>query len=170
MQHAKFQMLVCALVLLCTMIDYNLATAPAPAAQSNQQMSIVSLVKRSDDKSKHQHMVHNHLSRKVFDRACAASKDTIDEIVACITENQTLVKAVQPTLANSCHKDAFGIDFDQKDLSKHKDMICKNRDKFEDMTACIYRKMAESLDPKEMDKMAEAMVDVGLCIINALDG
>lgn len=115
-------------------------------------------------------MMHNHLSRKVFERACAASKDTIDEIVACMTNNEALIKAVNPKTAANCHKEAFGLDFDPKDIGKHKDLICNNRDKFEQLTACIYRKTAEVLDRKEMDQLTEAIVDVGLCIINALDG
>lgn len=169
MQFSKFQKLVCAALVAIVCVDFNLAAA----ADNQQQLSskISSIVKRSDDKHKHHHsMVHNHLSRKVFDRACAASKDTIDEIVACITGNEALTKSVKPDIGINCHKDAFGIDFDPKDINKHKELICNNREKFEDMTACMYHKMAESLDPKEMQKMTEAMVDVGLCIINALDG
>jgi len=115
-------------------------------------------------------MMHNHLSRKVFDRACAASKDTIDEIIACLTSNQALLKAVKEETAKSCYREAFGLDFDPKDVTKHKELICNNRDKFETMTTCVYKKTADVLDAKEMEKMAEAMVDVGMCIINALDG
>lgn len=119
---------------------------------------------------KHTSMVHSHLSRKVFDRACAASRDTIDEIIACLTGNELLNKTIKPDTAAKCYKDAFNMDFDPKDMVKHKELICNNRDKFENMTACIYRTTAESMDEKEFDKMTEAMVDVGLCIINALDG
>lgn len=115
-------------------------------------------------------MVHNHLSRKVFDRACAASKDSIDEIVACVTTNEGLMKAMDAKAAAQCYKDTFGQDFDPKDLNKHKELICKDREKFENLTACIYKQTAASLDKNELEKLAEAMVDVGLCIINALDG
>lgn len=126
--------------------------------------------KRSPNKNEPHSMMHSHLSRKVFDRACAASKDTIDEVVACITGNEHLIKAVKEEDANKCYKDAFGADFNPKEVLKHKELICNNREKFEEMTTCIYRKTAEALDKKEMDKLAESMVDVGLCIINALDG
>lgn len=118
----------------------------------------------------HKTMMHNHLSRKVFDRACAASKDSIDEIVACVTTNEHLMKTVDAKAASNCYRDAFGQDFDPKDLSKHKELICKNREKFESMTACVYRETAAAMDQKELEKLTEAMVDVGLCIINALDG
>lgn len=124
--------------------------------------------------TKHNHshhtVLHNHISRKVFDRACAASKDTIDEIVACMTSNEQLVKSVNPESATGCFKESFGTDFDPKDFHKHKDLVCNNRDKFEEMTACIYRKTMESTSSKEMEKFMESLVDVGLCIINALDG
>ena len=119
---------------------------------------------------KHSSMVHSHLSRKVFDRACAASKDTIDEVIACLTGNEIVNKTIKPETAGKCFQDSFGTEFDPKDAMKHKELICNNREKFENMTACIYRTTAESMDEKEFEKMTEAMVDVGLCIINALDG
>lgn len=122
------------------------------------------------DHHHHTTMMHNHLSRKIFDRACAASKDTIDEVIACLTGNETLKKTVKEETAKKCYKDSFGMEFDPKDVSKHKDLMCNNRDKFESMTTCIYKKTADALGIKEIEKMAEAMVDVGLCIINALDG
>lgn len=128
-------------------------------------------VKRSNESHNgHPGSIHNHMSRKVFDRACAASKDTIDEIISCITNNESMTKIVNPEMAASCYKQTYGQDFDHKDFSKHKDMICKERQKFEEMTTCIYKKTTESLGEKENDKLAEAMVDVGLCILNALDG
>lgn len=130
--------------------------------------SVLFRSRRSDHH--HKTMLHNHLSRKVFDRACAASKDTIDEIIACLTTNQALLKAVKEDTAKACYKDSFGLDFDPKDVIKHKELICNNREKFETMTTCVYKKTADVLDAKEMERMAEAMVDVGLCIINALDG
>jgi len=113
--------------------------------------------------------MHNHLSRRVFDRACAASRDTIDEILSCLVNNEHLTKSINPDTAKNCYKESFNIDFDPKDLVKHKDLICNNREKFELMTTCVYRKTAEVLDSKELEKLTEAMVDVGLCIINALD-
>lgn len=128
------------------------------------------MVKREAHPNEHKTMMHNHLSRKVFERACAASKDSIDEIFACVTQNEHLMKAVDEKVASGCYKESFGEEFDPKDLHKHKELICKNRDKFESLTACIYRKTAEVLDTKQMEKLTEAMVDVGLCIINALDG
>lgn len=183
MQQAKFQIVYAiVVVVVCAMVDYNQASgaAAATAAPEDNKGSVLTIVKRfaaaADDKSdhtaakSHHSMVHNHMSRKVFDRACAASKDTIDEIIACITDNEAITKTVKPELAQDCHKETFGVEFDPKDIHRHKEMICNNREKFENMTACIYRKLTESLDPKEMDKLAEAMVDVGLCIINALDG
>lgn len=120
--------------------------------------------------NQHHSMMHNHLSRKVFDRACAASKDTIDEIIACLTTNEGLMKAVKVDTAKTCYKEAFNMDFDPKDVIKHKELICNNRDKFEAMTTCIYKKTAEVADTKEMEKLTETLVDIGLCIINALDG
>lgn len=115
-------------------------------------------------------MMHNHMSRKVFDRACAASKDTLDEIMACLHSNEHMIKAIKSDVAAECYKENFGVNFDPKETQKHKDLICNNRDKFESMTACTYRRTAQSLDSKEIEKLTEAMVDVGLCIINALDG
>lgn len=126
--------------------------------------------KHGHDDDKHTKMMHSHLSRKVFDRACAASKDTIDEIVNCIKGNETLLKVIKPEVAAKCYEDAFGKPFDPKEMDLHKELICKNREKFEDMTACVYRKTAEAMKPQEMDTVTSAMVDVGLCIINALDG
>lgn len=124
-------------------------------------------VSRSPD---HKTMMHSHLSRKVFDRACASSKDTIDEIVACIHNNEHLMKNINPETAAKCYKDAFGTEFNHAEMTKHKELICNNRDKFEEMTACVYRKTAEAMDMKQIERLTEAMVDVGLCIINALDG
>lgn len=121
-------------------------------------------------RNSHHSAMHNHLSRKVFDRACAASKDTIDEIVACLTGNEGLMKSVKLETAKVCYKEAFNQEFDPKDVVKHKDLICNNRDKFETMTTCIYKKTGEMTDAKEMEKLTESLVDVGLCIINALDG
>lgn len=149
------------------------ASAATNAAAANEPPAkILSVFRRSATPAPHKDhhsAMHNHLSRKVFDRACAASKDTIDEIVACLNNNAVL-KTVKIELAAGCYKDAFGVDFDPKEMSQHKDLICNNRDKFESMTSCVYRKTAESVDSKELEKMTEAMVDVGLCIINALDG
>lgn len=118
----------------------------------------------------HHTMFHSHLSRKVFDRACTASKDTIDEIIACVTNSEMLTKTLKDQTAKDCYSEAFGADFDPKDVTKHKELICKNREKFETMTACIYKKTGELMDPKELEKFTESLVDVGLCIINALDG
>ena len=123
--------------------------------------------RRSQD---HHSKMHSHLSRKVFDRACAASKDTIDEIVACVTSSELVSKTIKEQASNGCYKDAFGMEFDMKDKDKHKELICKNRDKFENMTACMYHKIAGSMDQKEIDRLTESLVDVGLCIVNALDG
>ena len=81
-----------------------------------------------------------------------------------------MMKALDPEKAAKCYKDSFGIEFNAGDVMKHKELICNNRDKFEQLTTCVYRKTAENLDPKQMEKLTEAMVDVGLCIINALDG
>ena len=118
----------------------------------------------------HKSMFHNHLSRKVFDRACSASKDTIDEIIACVTKSEVVTKTLKDQGAKDCYKEAFNSDFDPNDVTKHKELICNNRDKFETMTACIYAKTGQALDPKQMEKLTESLVDVGLCIINALDG
>ena len=120
--------------------------------------------------SPHHGMMHNHMSRKIFDRACAASKDTIDEIVACVTNNKSMLQAVKEGKGTACYKEAFGEDFKPTDLDRHKDLMCNNRDKFEALTTCIYSKAAESMSSKELEQMTEAMVDVGLCIINALGG
>lgn len=131
------------------------------------------IMKRSADHKhddKHKAMMHNHLSRKVFDRACAASKDSIDEIVACVTTNEAIMKAVDAEVAQKCYKDTVGEDFDPKEMAKHKDLICKDREKLENLTSCIFSHTAGSLDSVRMEKLTEAMVDVGLCIINALDG
>lgn len=135
----------------------------------NVEAATGSIHRRSANDKDHHSMMHNHLSRKVFDRACAASKDTIDEIVACL-DNNAIIKSANKELAKSCYKDSYGIDFDPKVIAQNKEMICKNREKFEMMTGCVYRKTAESVDQKEFDRLTEAMVDVGLCIINALDG
>lgn len=146
-----------------------------PLGQANAMAGPQKLWKRAAENKtasnhSHHHMIHSHLSRKVFERACAASKDTIDEIIACLTNNQQLVKTVKPESATSCFKETFGLEFDPTDFHKHKELICNNREKFESLTACIYRKTAEASDPKEMEKFMESLVDVGLCIINALDG
>lgn len=161
-------------------VAMSLLISLASAFELGRHLSL--MVKRSsndkeahhDDKhghrDKHMSSMHSHLSRKVFDRACAASKDTIDEVVACISKNENMLKIVKPEVAAKCYKDSFGEGFDPKDMAHHKELICKNREKFEDMTTCVYRKTAEALNPKEVDEMTSAMVDVGLCIINALDG
>lgn len=154
---------------VATIAFYNVDSIDASVTKVLQKPNIHyrMIVKRDAE----QHSVmHNHLSRKVFERACAASKDSIDEIMACVTTNEHIMKAVDEKVAAGCYKDAFGQDFDPKDMHKHKELICKNRDKFEIMTACIYRKTAENMDTKQMEKLTESMVDVGLCIINALDG
>lgn len=117
----------------------------------------------------HKSMMHSHLSRKVFDRACAASRDTIDEIIACVTSSSLHTQA-NVQASKDCYKETFGTDFDPNDVAKHKELICNNRDKFENLTGCVYKKIGELLDPKEMEKFTESLVDVGLCIINALDG
>lgn len=159
-----------AVITLVATLTISLFVCDLVGAEVLAKLSIrkTKLVKRSDDS--HHSMMHNHLSRKVFDRACAASKDSIDEIVACLTTNDHVMKVIKPEIAADCYKDAFGAPFDPMDMSKHKKLICENRDKFENMTACVYRKTAESLDKARMDKLTEALVDVGLCIINALDG
>lgn len=156
------------ITLLAAISLVDLISSSKHQVAASETTKILSIQRRSANKDHHT-SIHNHLSRKVFDRACAASKDTIDEIVACLTNSQVL-KSVKVELAGSCYKDAFGVDFDPKDMTQHKDLICNNRDKFESMTSCVYRKTAESVDAKEFEKMTEAMVDVGLCIINALDG
>lgn len=128
-------------------------------------------VRSTDNRQQNHHdVMHSHMSRKVFDRACAADKDTLDEIIGCITTNKFLVNTIKLEDANACHKDAFGVDFDANNVTLHRDLMCKHREKFEQMTTCVYRKTAEAVTKEQMDKMAEAMVDVGLCVINALDG
>lgn len=118
----------------------------------------------------HHIMLHTHMSRKVFDRACAASKDVIDEIILCVTNNKDLMKHLKFQNATVCHKEAFGTDFDPKDMAKHRDEICKSRDKFESMIGCVYEKISADATPQQMQELTEGMVDVGLCIVNALDG
>ncbi|KAG9509125.1 hypothetical protein GZH46_02365, partial [Fragariocoptes setiger] len=124
-----------------------------------------SLIRRdSTEKS-----MHSHLSRKVLERACAAGKDAIDEIIACFSNNMAAKAMLKPELALKCHKEAFNIEFDMNDIEKHRQLICENRDKFEMMTACVYRQATANVDIKQREIFAEAMVDLGLCIINALN-
>lgn len=161
-----------ALILLLAVVAVSAqwlqGAAAAAAAHGGQAGATHSFrMRRSMD---HNVMMHNHLSRKVFDRACAASKDTVDEILACVTGSDMLAKTLKDATAKHCYSEAFGDGFDPTDVTKHRELICKNREKFESMTACIYKKTGESLDPKEMEKFTESLVDVGLCIINALDG
>lgn len=153
-----------AIMISALVLGFVLAQFGSIGAQNSAKPLIV--VKRSNDPSG---MMNSHLSRRVFDRACAASKDTIDEIVACMTSNEALVTSVTKDVAAKCYHDAFGTEFDPKEMQIHKDMICKNRDKFEQMTTCIYRKTADAVSKEEMSKLTDAMVDVGLCIVNALD-
>lgn len=156
-----------AMVALVSLVYCQLVAGASQATLARPELATQrTVVKRSE----HHSMMHNHLSRKVMDRACAASKDTIDEIIGCMTSSEALVKAVKKETAALCYKEAFGQDFDEKDLSKHKELICNNREKFENMTTCVYRKTSEQLSAKEMEKLTEALVDIGLCIINALDG
>lgn len=158
--------IIVALALVAAVIAVVLvkATTVSTLARPNPRM----LVKRAAP-DMHASM-HSHLSKKVFDRACAASKDTIDEIIACLTSNPDLIKAVKHETAAGCYKEAYGVDFDPKETMQHKELICKQRDKFELMTSCVYRKTAEVSDSNQMQKLSEILVDVGLCIINALDG
>lgn len=140
--------------------------------KSSSSSSIKNIIKRSVKDSDHHDghgMMHSHMARKVFDRACAANKDTIDDIIECLHNNEHLMKAIKSDIAGSCYKESFGLEFDPKETEKHKNIICNNRDKFETMTSCAYRKTAESVDTKEIEKLTESMVDVGLCIVNALD-
>lgn len=119
---------------------------------------------------KHHSMLHNHMSRKVFDRACAASKDVIDEIILCVTDNKDLMANMNLNVASTCYRNSFGVNFDVNDITKHKDLICKQRDKFEDMVACVYHEVTANATEKVIDQLTSALVDVGLCIINAIDG
>lgn len=155
-----------ALILVAmSLADANLI---ASASSSGRQQHL--RLGRGANLNNHHQVMHSHMSRKVFDRACAASKDTLDDIIKCLVSNKHLMEAIKRQDTLDCHKEAFGVEFDPADAHKHKDLICNNRDKFEDMTACVYRKTAEAnLDQKEIDKLTESMVDVGLCIINALD-
>jgi hypothetical protein len=138
-------------------------------ANGDPVTGLLAQTRRSRGADHHKAMFHNHLSRKVFDRACSASKDTIDEIIACVTNSEILSKALKDAASKECYKTAFNAEFDPNDVTRHKDLICNNRDKFETMTACIYQKTSEMMDPKQMEKFTETLVDVGLCIINALD-
>lgn len=70
---------------------------------------------------------------------------------------------------HKCFKETFGEEFSKNDMAKHRDMLCKNKEKMEDMTSCMYHQMMH-LDKEELDRIADQMVDVGMCIINALDG
>lgn len=115
-------------------------------------------------------MFHSHMSKKVFDRACSASKDVIDEIVGCMNGNSLMMKHMNDPGNRNCFKESFGIEFDPKDVTKHRDLICKQRDKFEEMVSCSFLKISESSTAKDMESLTEAMVDVGLCVINAIDG
>lgn len=160
--YGKLEMV--ALVALAALVSLQLGAGPADGALPRFIRS------SGHEHNSHHSMVHNHLSRKVFDRACAASKDTIDEIIACFSTNEGLLKAIKKDTAQDCFKDAFNMEFDPKDVIKHKELICNNREKFENMTTCIYKRTGEMTDAKEMEKLTEIMVDVGLCIINALDG
>lgn len=163
-------------IIILSIIVYALvlSTICGQASQQVKSSSIKNVMRRSIKSPSNHHdaqsMMHSHMSRKVFDRACAANKDTIDEIIDCLHNNEHLMKAIKSDIAGNCYKESFGIEFDPKDTDKHKNIICNNRDKFETMTSCAYRKTAESVDAKEIEKLTESMVDVGLCIINALDG
>ena len=157
-------------VIVISLADSDLAQAATIGRQSTLANPLQRPRAKRSHHDHHQSMMHNHLSRKVFDRACAASKDTIDEIIACMTDNETLMKSVKREHAGDCYKEAFGQEFNQKEVVKHKELICNNRDKFEAMTACTYKKTGENMDAKEIEKLTEVLVDVGLCIINALDG
>lgn len=123
-----------------------------------------------DHKAKHQSMMHSHMSKKVFERACSASKDVVDEIILCVTDNKDLMKHLNLDNAAECHKEAFGTEFDKNDMLKHKDEICKQREKFEQMISCVYHKVTQNANDHMLEELTGALVDVGLCIINALDG
>lgn len=119
----------------------------------------------------HRHKIlHNHMSKKIFDRACAASKDVIEEVILCVTDNKDLLAHFQMDAASNCYKTTYGTDFDRKDLMKHHEEICKQREKFEDLIGCVYHQMTANATAKVMDEISNSLVDVGLCIINALDG
>lgn len=133
----------------------------------DHQAKAAQVTKRSVD---HKTVMHNHLARRVFERACAASKDAIDEILGCLTGNEQVNKHIKPEMSEKCFKSSFGLEFDRNDVMKHKELVCNNRDKFEQMTTCVYKTASEAMDPHEVEKLTEALVDVGLCIINALDG
>lgn len=82
----------------------------------------------------HHTSMHHHLSRKILDKACAASKDTIEEIVGCFKNNKTVNSALKPEVAQSCHKEAFGVEFKLNEIQKHKEEICQHKDKFEQVS------------------------------------
>lgn len=112
------------------------------------------------------HSMHSHMSRKILDRACKASKDTLDEVMQCIIKNELYEK--HRDKGKKCFKETFNEEFNHDDMAKHRDLLCKNKDKMEEMTSCMYHQMMH-LDQAELDRIADAMVDVGMCIINALD-
>lgn len=140
------------------------------SAHQSRASGLISKRSIEHHKAKHHSMLHNHMSKKVFERACAAPKDVVQEIILCVTDNKDLMKNLNLDNASECHKEAFGTEFDKKDMMKHKDEICKQREKFEEMVSCVYHKVTENANEKVMEELTGAMVDVGLCIINALDG
>jgi hypothetical protein len=111
---------------------------------------------------------HQHISRKVLDYACAASKDTVDEIMACTTKNEYLSGSSKLASVKNCYTETYGTPFDPNDAAKHKELICKNRDKFELLTACFYQRLVDEMTIKELERFGASLVDLGLCIVNAL--
>lgn len=119
-------------------------------------------------------IIHGHLSRKVYERVCKASKDSIDEIVACMTNNESLLSTFKDSPSasgggGSCYKEAFGEDFDPKAVARHHELVCKRREMFETLLSCMYKRATSIADPKELENFTDGLVDAGMCIINALD-
>lgn len=113
--------------------------------------------------------MNKQMIRRILDRACNASEETLSEVVGCFIGNRELAKSVKAKTATECFKEAYGANLEVADMFKSRDVICNQRDKFDLLTECMIERTTANLNKEQADRVNEAFVDVGLCIVDALD-
>lgn len=115
--------------------------------------------------------MRQRFAKRIFKQACAANKDTIDEMMKCYHKSDFLVQTVRgEDLAKTCYKKVYGTEFDHKDVMTHKEIVCKSPEKLEQMRACLIKNVTEKLSQTDLRKLPAALRDVGRCALEVLNG
>lgn len=56
------------------------------------------------------HNIYNHMSKKIMERVCKASKETLGQVVDCLVKSQAFDEKAKE-LGHKCYIETYGVEF-----------------------------------------------------------